>query len=334
MLSFLPSPLRGLIAGLLLALNTLCWATPLFLLALLKLLLPIPALRPALDRALNACASGWVQCNNLWIGLVQPQRWDVQPPADLNRNDWYLVNCNHLSWVDIIVIQSAFSGRIPLLKFFLKQELIWVPVIGIAWWALEFPFMKRHSKAALRRNPELRHQDRETTIRACQKFQRVPTSVMNFAEGTRFTAEKHQAQGKPYRHLLRPKAGALALAMNAMGSQFRSMLDVTIVYPNGIPTFWDLLCGRAGHAVLRARTLPIPAEFSTASYEEDSKFRARFHRWLANIWKEKDQLIEDLLVQRQGTGPAGMPVPTPTAKPAAVTEAKTGTDAETATTQP
>lgn len=299
MLSFLPSPVRGLIAGLLLVLNTVVWATPLFVLALVKLLLPFAALRPALDRLLNGCASGWIRCNGLWIRLVQSARWDVQPPPDLDRNGWYLVNCNHRSWVDIFVLQAAFSGRIPLLKFFLKQELIWVPVIGLAWWALEFPFMKRHSRAALRRNPALRDQDRETTRRACAKFQRVPTSMMNFAEGTRFTEEKRLSQGAPYRHLLKPKAGALALAMNVMGTQFRSLIDATIVYPDDPCTFWDLLCGRGGRAVLRARTLPIPMEFSTSDYETDKAFRTRFHRWLAGIWEEKDALIESILQEKR-----------------------------------
>ncbi|MDA7419084.1 acyltransferase [Xenophilus arseniciresistens] len=304
MLFFLPSPLRGLIAGLLLAFNTLFWALPLFVLALLKLLLPVAALRRPLDVALNACASGWIQCNNLWIRLVQRQRWDVQQPTDLDLQGWYLVNCNHRSWVDIFVLQQAFSGRIPLLKFFLKQQLIWVPVVGLAWWALEFPFMKRHSKAALRRNPALRDQDRETTRRACEKFRHVPTSITNFAEGTRFTPAKHLAQGQPYRHLLKPKAGALALAIHAMGAQFRSLVDVTIAYPQGTPTFWDLLCGRAGHAVLRARTLPIPPEFSTSNYEQDKAFRTRFHRWLAQLWNDKDALLDELLPAEAGAARA------------------------------
>ena len=295
MLFLLPSPLRGLLASLLLAVNTLVCATPIFVLALLKLLIPSTALRPTLDRALNACASAWIRSNDLWLRLVQRERWDLQTPADLDPRGWYLVNCNHRSWVDILVLQRAFTGRIPLLKFFLKQELIWVPVIGLAWWALEFPFMKRHSKAALRRNPALRDQDRDTTRRACERFQHVPTSVMNFAEGTRFTPEKHKGQGEPYRHLLKPKAGALALAIHAMGSQFQSLVDVTVVYPDGTPTFWDLLCGRAGRVVLRSRTLPIPAEFSSASYEQDKAFRSRFHRWLAQIWSDKDALIEDVM---------------------------------------
>ena len=177
--------------------------------------------------------------------LTQRTRWDVQGVDALRYEGWYLVNCNHQSWADIFVLQHLLNRRIPMLKFFLKQQLIYVPVIGLAWWALDFPFMKRHGKAELRKRPELRGQDAEATRRACEKFALVPTSVMNFAEGTRFTAAKHRSQSSPYRHLLKPKAGALALALNAMGEHFHSLIDVTIVYPGGAPNFWEFVCGKA-----------------------------------------------------------------------------------------
>jgi hypothetical protein len=173
--------------------------------------------------------------------------------------------------------------------------LIYVPVIGLAWWALDFPFMKRHGKAQLRANPARREEDREATRRACEKFALVPTSVMNFAEGTRFTPGKHRLQASPYDHLLKPKAGALALALNAMGERFHSLIDVTIVYPDGAPSFWQFLCGAAPRVIVRVRQLPIPAEFCTADYSADPAFRARFGQWLANLWQEKDAQISSLL---------------------------------------
>lgn len=295
MLSFLPALVKGILASLLLAINTLFWCALLFALALLKLVLPFRAVRQAIDPALNTIATAWIACNSAWMRLTQKTRWDVQGVAELPYQGWYLVNCNHQSWVDIFVLQHVMNRRIPMLKFFLKQQLIYVPVIGLAWWALDFPFMRRHGKAALRKNPDLRRQDRETTRRACQKFARVPTSVMNFAEGTRFTPAKHQSSASPYRHLLKPKAGALALALNAMGDQFHAMIDVTIVYPDGAPTFWQFLCGRTPRVIVRARQLPIPAEFCTGDYEDDPEFRGRFHRWLAGIWEEKDAQIAALL---------------------------------------
>ena len=298
MLGFLPPFVRGAIALVLLTVNTLFWCALLFVLALVKLVLPFKAVRLRLDPMLNAVAMAWVTCNTAWMKLTQRTTWDVQGVDELPFRGWYLVNCNHQSWVDIFVLQRAMNGHIPMLKFFLKQQLIYVPVIGLAWWALDFPFRKRHSRAELRKNPKLRDEDRETTRRACAKFALVPTSVMNFAEGTRFTPEKHAAQASPYTHLLKPKAGALALALNAMGEQFHSLIDATIVYPDGIPSFWDFLCGTTPRVVLRVRQLPIPPAFCTGDYEGDTVFRGTVHRWLADIWEFKDAEIEKIMQRR------------------------------------
>jgi 1-acyl-sn-glycerol-3-phosphate acyltransferase len=307
MLGFLPPFARGVIALLLLILNTLFWCLLLFALSLVKLVLPMHGVRVRVDPLLNAIATRWVACNSAWMRLTQRTAWDVAGVDELRYDGWYLVNCNHQAWVDIFVLQHVLNRRIPMLKFFLKQQLIYVPVIGLAWWALDFPFMRRHSKAALRKHPELRLQDRETTRRACEKFALVPTSVMNFAEGTRFTPRKHQAQASPYRHLLKPKAGALALALDAMGDKFRSLIDVTIVYPGGAPTFWQFLCGTTPGIAVRVRQLPIPPEFCAGDYAGDTAFRSTFHRWLAELWDEKDRQIDALL---QGGAPARPPAGT------------------------
>ena len=279
-----------------LAANTVLWCTPLLTLSVIKLLLPLAAVRRHLDPLLNRIAKNWIACNNaLWAVVNPAMTWDVQGAEALQPGGWYLVNANHQSWVDIFVLQKVLNRRIPLLKFFLKQELIYVPVIGLAWWALDFPFMRRHGKAALRRNPALRQQDQQATRRACERFALVPTSVTNFAEDTRFTPAKHQAQGSPYRHLLKPKAGAMALALGALGEKFRALVDVTIVYPDGAPRFWDLLCGRVRRVVVRVRVLEVPAGFAEGDFTADGEYRRAFHRWLDELWREKDAQIDGLL---------------------------------------
>ncbi len=293
MLKFLPAALRGAIALTLLVCNTLIWCVPLLVLALIKLLLPLPGVRRHIDPMLNRIASCWVGCNSGWMRLTQGTVWDLAGVAELKRQEWYLVNCNHQSWVDILVLQRVFNRRIPLLKFFLKRELMYIPVIGLAWWALDFPFLRRQSKEDLRRNPGQRLADREATLRACEKFALLPTSVISFAEGTRLTPGK--LRGSPYRHLLKPKAGALALTLGAMGGQFHSMLDVTIVYPGGAPNLWAFLCGRVPRIVVRVRELPIPPAFSSGDYVQDRAFRRAFHQWLEAIWEFKDQEIAELL---------------------------------------
>ena len=292
-----------------LGLNTLFWCVLLFLFALVKLVVPAKFVRAAVDRVLNGIATRWVAGNSAWMRLTQRTHWDVAGLADLPYRGWYMVNCNHQSWVDILVLQHVLNRRIPMLKFFLKQQLIYVPVIGLAWWALDFPFMRRHSDAELRRHPDKRFDDIEATRRACRKFALVPTSVMNFAEGTRFTPAKHRRQRSPYRHLLRPRAGALALALGALGDKFDSLLDVTIVYPDGAPTFWQFLCGDVRYVVVRARTMNIPAELRGGDYARNPKYRKTFQHWLQALWQDKDATIDRLL----GTARAPIgPNPSPT----------------------
>jgi 1-acyl-sn-glycerol-3-phosphate acyltransferase len=286
---------RGVVAGSLLVLNTLFWCALLFLFALVKLVVPATPVRAAVDRVLNGIATRWIGGNSLWMRLTQRTEWDVAGLDDLAYRGWYLVNCNHQTWVDILVLQHLLNRRIPMLKFFLKQQLIYVPVIGLAWWALDFPFMRRHSDAYLKRHPDKRFDDIEATRRACEKFALVPTSVMNFAEGTRFTAAKHRSQRSPYRHLLKPKAGALALAMGVLGEKFDALLDVTIVYPDGAPRFWQFLCGDVRRVVVRVQRLTIPPEFRTGDYARDPKYRKTFQRWLQALWQDKDQRIDALL---------------------------------------
>jgi 1-acyl-sn-glycerol-3-phosphate acyltransferase len=147
----------------------------------------------------------------------------------------------------------------------------------------------------------MRGRDLETTRKACAKFSLIPTSVMNFPEGTRFTKAKHARQQSPYRHLLRPKAGGVALTLNAMGDRFRSLLNVTIVYPDGAPGFWEFLCGRVRRIVVRMEQLPIPGHFIGADYENDTECREAFQQWLQDIWQEKDRQIAAILAE---TSPA------------------------------
>jgi len=298
MLNFLPSPLVGLIASLLMVLNVLFWVPLLLFFALLKLIFPIKKVRLVIDPLILRIAESWISGNSGWMRLTQRTTWDVQGIDGLNYRSWYLVNCNHQSWVDILVLQHLFNRRIPLLKFFLKQQLIWVPIMGLAWWALDFPFMRRHSEEFLKKHPEMRGKDQATTRKACEKFALIPTSVMNFLEGTRFTPAKHLRQKSPYKHLLKPKAGGMALALNAMGDKFQAILDVTIVYPDGPIDFWQFLTGKLKRVIVRVRPLPIPQHLVQGDYAGDPAVREAYQQWVQQMWREKDMQIEALLTRK------------------------------------
>lgn len=295
MLHFLPAPLRGVIASLLMLLNILLWVPLLLLVSLIKLALPFKAVRLTIDPLLLRIAQAWIAGNSGWMRLTQPLNWEVSGIEALSQHQWYLVVCNHQSWVDILVLQHVLNRRIPLLKFFLKKELIWVPIMGLAWWALEFPFMRRHSEAYLQQHPQARGKDAATTRAACEKYALIPTSVMNFLEGTRCTPAKQQRQQSPYKHLLKPKAGGVTLALEAMGEKFGAVLDITLIYPAGIPNFWQFLQGCVPRVIVEVRTLTVPQVQATAGQSRELALRETCQQWVNQLWAEKDAKMSEVI---------------------------------------
>jgi 1-acyl-sn-glycerol-3-phosphate acyltransferase len=285
---------RGILSLILYILNTVFWCIPLFVLAAAKTVVPAEAWTRRCSRMLNAIAENWIWVNNQNQKLVGNTRWDVQGLETLERHEWYLVLANHQSWVDILVLQRVFHRKIPFLKFFIKKELIWFPVLGQAWWAMDFPFVKRYTKSDLQKKPHLKGKDLEITRKACQRFKKIPVSIMNFVEGTRFTNEKHHRQQSPYPHLLKPKAGGIAFVLGSMGKQLDRVLDVTIVYPDGVSNFWALLCGKIREIKVRVRPLPVSPGLR-GDYANDRHFRTGLQGWLNNIWAEKNRYIEEMM---------------------------------------
>lgn len=293
MLNFLPASIIGFISLILYTLNTIFWLLPILVFSLLKALIPLTHSQKVFSYLLDLMASNWVAINTLTQKLFTQFDIEVTGLEALNRKDWYLVLANHQSWVDILVLQRVLHGQIPFLKFFLKKELIYVPIIGLAWWALDFPFMKRYSQSFLRKNPHLRGKDLDTTRKACAKFKYKPVSVMSFIEGTRFTQEKHDKQKSPFNHLLKPKAGGIAFVLDAMGENLNKIVDVTIYYPEGIPTFGDFLCGRVKRVQVEVHTAEITNELK-GDYFNDRSYKIYFQKWLTQFWHEKDVRLNDM----------------------------------------
>jgi 1-acyl-sn-glycerol-3-phosphate acyltransferase len=297
MLRFLPEPVQGAVIMLLFILNTIFWATPLYVMVLLKLLTPKGALRDRISGAAAWLAQHWAVVNTLMSRLFMRITWDIRQLAQVSPRGQYLVCSNHQTWNDIFVLMHVFGRRAPFFKFFIKQQLIWVPVLGLAWWGLDFPFMKRYTKEQVAKNPALKGKDLETTRKACEAFKNQPALVLNFLEGTRFTQAKRDRQQSPFRHLLKPKSGGFAFTISALGERLSSLLDVTIVYPDGAVGFWDFTCGRMRKVIVEIRPLQVPQEFFEGDYENDGAFRARFQDWIATLWTRKDQRIDELLAE-------------------------------------
>jgi 1-acyl-sn-glycerol-3-phosphate acyltransferase len=303
----LPPTLAGLVAGAVLLASTLAGFLAFVPFILLKLVLqPVPALRRACTEVLFAIARQWASFNRAFYRLMYPVAWDIDVQGELDPNRSYLLVCNHQSIIDILLLFDQFHRRTPPLCFFLKRELLWVPVIGLACWAMDFPFMKRHSREQVARNPALRSEDLATTREFCSRFRDQPITVVNFAEGTRFSEAKRLAQPSPHRHLLRPKSAGLAFTLGAMGEQFAGVIDVTIAYkPSRHPIVWSFLTGEQADLAIHIDVRPVPVELLVGDYQDDPAYRARFQGWVNGLWTRKDARLERMLNRR----PAGAPRP-------------------------
>ena len=292
--------LTGCFVALLLLINTLVLIGPLLVFALLKLLFR-GRMRDRCSAAVMWIAETWAEIDKVIFATCIPTQWDIRGDEGLRGDTSYLVISNHQSWVDIPALVQALNRRTPFFKFFLKKELIWVPLLGLAWWGLDYPFMKRYSKAFLAKHPQLKGKDLEITKAACELFKRQPVTIVNYLEGTRFTAAKHAAQGSPYTHLLKPKAGGVAFVLAAMGEQLDAILDDTVVYPeSGIPGFWDMLCGRVSNVIVDIRTRELDPALWQGDYENDPVFREKVQGWVNQLWDEKDARIAALRLELPG----------------------------------
>ena len=227
------------------------------------------------------------------LRILHKLEWDFQIPQDVNTETWYVAMSNHQSWADIFILLAAGHKKIPLIKFFMKKELQWIPIIYLVHKTIDMPFLNRHSRAQILANPELKRVDYENAKKAAKRFSRNPSSAFSFAEGTRFTSEKHSEQESPYYNLLKPKVGALAIALSGM-PQVNTLIDFTVMYATQKRSTWDFLCGDLSKAKVVAKTYALPKNLKNRSFEEEDDYRKSFQTFVDAIWLEKQQTIKDL----------------------------------------
>lgn len=290
--------IQAILAFIVLGINTFICFIPLIILGIIKFL-PIQTLRVMCTHMADYVVQCWIGINSFFIRHWIKTQWHIEGLTKLSKKEWYVLICNHQSAVDIVVLQHIFNGRIPVFKFFLKDALKWVPLLGISWWALGYPFMKRYSKAHLEKHPHKKGRDLETTQKAMALFEKTPSTITNYVEGTRFSKIKHAAQQSPYRCLLKPKAGGLSYAIGTMPDKIHLLLDVSIVYSTEQHSLWSFLCQQIKHIRVDIQTIEIPAQFRVKTLLSNGALQEDFRQWLNQIWQEKDQR---LLAMTDGVG--------------------------------
>ena len=291
MLTGLRYSLQGLFVLLAVFINTVFTTLLIFVLAVMKLITLNSPARDKVTHWLSSVGEYWISFNQFISRLFNDIEWEIQLADDLNHKGRYLVFCNHQSWVDILVLQHCLNRRAPFMRFMLKQQLIWVPLLGFCWWALDMAFLRRYSKAQLLKNPELRGKDLENAARACAKLKHIPVSMMTFPEGTRFTEAKRKQQNSPFRHLLRPRYGGIGQVLYSFDDALDQLIDVTIIYPDGTPGLWQFVSGQVKKISVSIRVLPIGAEVRGKNFREDATAKNALKRWLDDLWTEKEQYI-------------------------------------------
>lgn len=255
------------------------------------------------DKSVIKIADNWIKINNKLIDNILPKKnWQFNLPDDLDPQKSYLLICNHQSWVDTSIIQYISENKLPLTRFFTKFELIYIPIVGQAFYFLDFPMMKRHSKEKIAKNPALKGKDIDEAKRACELLRNKPFTLLNYIEGTRFSPKKHKEQNSPYQHLLTPRAGGLSLAISALGDEIEGILDMTVVYPdftNQPPDYSDLWKGNIKNLGVDIRHIDMPeqlfSDIKQGGYQTDEKIKAQMFDWLDNVWQQKDARIDEML---------------------------------------
>ena len=280
----------GITSITILVLNTFILSCLLIPLGIIKFFLPLTALKVLFTKFIIKVGELWIFTNKIWVKALHNPKWQIIGKENIKSDGWTIATSNHQSFADIFLLQDITNRKMPMLKFFMKYVLIYVPVIGLSWWALDMPFLKRYTKKQLENNPELHGKDVREMKRALKHYALYPVTVFSFAEGTRFTIKKNLHQKSPFKNLLKPKEGGLATALSLV-NEIDSLIDFTIKFDTKKRSFWDYLCGRMNSVKVIIREIKIPAKFLNIDLLENKILRSEFKDWLHDIWNEKDTLI-------------------------------------------
>ncbi len=258
-----------------------------------RAIFPLKSLKIKLSKISNTIGEYTVYGLKIIMKIMHRDSMQIFDDNEFNKNQWYMAVSNHQSWADIFILLVAAHNRIPLLKFFMKKELAWIPFIFLANKTLNMPFVNRHSKKQLEKNPNLRFKDYENTLMACKRFQRSPSTIFSYAEGTRNNSKKHKAQNSPYKNLLMPRVGGIATALSAMPN-IDVLVDYSVVYKSDKRGAWAFLKGDMRDVKVSVKKYIIPENLKNKNYSTDEEYRKNFKIWIEAIWEEKDKEIERL----------------------------------------
>lgn len=200
---------------------------------------------------------------NFWVarmrGILLWQTTIQMNMPDLDLQRWYVVIANHQSWADILVLQIVLNQKIPHLRFVMKQELKWVPFIGLICQILGYPLIDRSK-------PKKAYQALNTALNSVSS----PSSLVIFPEGTRY----HPDKAIPgFTGVLPPKVAGLYQVLSAWHSHHPHVLHVKIHY-QGTASLWAWILGQITQINIGGHIVHPPLE------------KKALQTWLTLLWKK------------------------------------------------
>jgi 1-acyl-sn-glycerol-3-phosphate acyltransferase len=255
-------------------LNLLIGFSLLLPIAIINWLVPLPIVSRGCFAIVDCIYRAAVWLDSFWMQKVVGIELLVVGQPSLS--DAPIVICNHQSWFDIPLVQEVITGNGPIVKFLLKQEIIWIPIIGWICLALNFPRLQRNKYSNSREN------DFSIISQASKKHRVESGALLIFPEGTRFSESKKINQKAPYKYLLKPKAGGLKI-IKRHAKPGSALVDITIDYQQKNVSIWNCLHGNPKKIVITLRHYLLD--------DIDN-----VEQWLNNCWLEKDQILSNIRV--------------------------------------
>jgi len=257
-----------------LALHLAMWCVGLVVLEIVRLLVP-PTTR-SVRRIAARMYHLAVRTDNWWLRRVVGVQWNI-PAADVGPGRIAVVISNHRSWSDTLLVQSVICAHGPILKFLAKQELVYVPILGIIVLSFEFPRLKRKASQA-QSEEQRRESDRARVTEAALSLRETRAALLSFVEGTRFTEAKRIELNSPFQHLLPPRAGGFSAIVDAVRDHDAVVVDLTLNYEPDV-SFWQFIGGVHTHVTIHAASFPA------------DQLPGDLRGWLWQRWEEKEGLL-------------------------------------------
>jgi len=174
-------------------------------------------------------------------------------------------------------------GMLGGVKAIMKDVAKYLPGIGWTFLFMEYPFLKRDW-----------NEDKDKLTASCKNLSDYPVNMLLclFAEGTRFTPDKHKrsmefarSRGLPeLKHHLIPRTKGFCLIMQHLKKSIPAIYDITICYRDGEPSIMGVVNAEPCSVDVLVRRFPV-SEIPTESDEVLAD-------WLIKLFQKKDKLVE------------------------------------------